>query len=77
MKSRTFPIILSFFFCQFLFSQDQPAEISDPKGAIIIADLKGSVTVTDNKTGQALDATAVSPPCAGSEKSFGRRVLDV
>ena len=36
-------------------------EISDPRGAIIIADMKGAVAVTNNSTGAALPAASVQP----------------
>ena len=39
----------------------RPGEISDPRGAIIIADMKGAVTVTNNMTGAALPAASVQP----------------
>ena len=43
----------------FLQAQNAPQEIVDPKGAIIIAQLEGDVTITNNTTGVALPADRV------------------
>ena len=43
----------------FLQAQNAPQEIVDPKGAIIIAQLEGDVTITNNTTGDALPADRV------------------
>ena len=43
----------------FLQAQNAPQELVDPKGAIIIAQLEGDVTITNNTTGDALPADRV------------------
>ena len=59
MKKLVSLVLFSFLFTNFLFSQNEAKEIADPKGAIIIADIKGDVTVVNNATGQPLAKEAV------------------
>ena len=61
MKIQNSLFLFAFTFSHFLFSQEKPNEISDPRGAIIIADMKGAVAVTNNSTGAALPAASVQP----------------
>ncbi|MAL86581.1 MAG: hypothetical protein CMI23_09550, partial [Opitutae bacterium] len=54
--STTFSFLIITLFLQ---AQNAPQEIVDPKGAIIIAQLEGDVTITNNTTGDALPADRV------------------
>ena len=61
MKILNSLFLIAFVFSHLLYSQENPGEISDPRGAIIIADMKGAVTVTNNMTGATLPAASVQP----------------
>ena len=65
IPSKTHRLLLPVFLLGMLLNpaiaqQAEPQEVSDPKGAIIIASLEGQVTVTNNTTGQALPAAQVA-----------------
>ena len=59
MKILSSLFLMAFALTSLLYAQDTPQEISDPRGAIIIADMKGAVVVTNNATGQDLPAESV------------------
>ena len=57
-KISLIPLFLFSFL--FLYSQEQdPVVVSDPKGAIIIAQIEGEVSVINNLTGEALPTDRV------------------
>ena len=61
LKMKKISLIPIFLYSSlFLFSQEKESvDISDPKGAIIIAQIEGDVTVLNNTTGEPLPADRV------------------